>query len=157
MTPRFLLDGMLGGLSRWLRIIGYDTLYYPDKEDTELSVEAEVKNRILVTRDAELHRQATKRGIKTILIHSDQTIEQLREITEKMELGTIAKNTRCPRCNGVLREIEKNSVKDKVPEESFNAFYEFWICADCDAVYWKGSHWIQIQDTLKKIEGSKSL
>ncbi len=56
-----------------------------------------------------------------------------------------------------MREIEKNGVKDKVPEESFNAFNEFWICTDCDAVYWKGSHWIQIQDTLRKIEDSKSL
>jgi len=148
---------MLGGLSRWLRIIGYDTLYYSDKDDIELRIEAEEKDRILVTRDVGLIQQANRHGVKTVLIHSDNTIDQLKEIVEKLSLETIPTNTRCPRCNGELKEIEKKQVENKVPEESFEAFDVFWVCVDCGTVYWNGSHWAQIQETLKKIRDSKSL
>src|SRR6266849_3878961 len=33
---RFLVDGMLGGLARWLRILGQDVRYDASKEDNEL-------------------------------------------------------------------------------------------------------------------------
>ena len=148
---------MLGGLSRWLRMMGYDTLYYSDKDDFELRIEAEEKDRILVTRDVGLIQQASKSGVKTVLIHSDNTIDQLREIVKDQSLETVPTNTRCPRCNGDLREIEKKRVEDKVPMESYKAFDLFWICTDCGTIYWNGSHWAQIQETLKKIRDSKSL
>jgi Uncharacterized conserved protein len=31
--PRFIVDTMLGNLARWLRILGYDTIYSPTMED----------------------------------------------------------------------------------------------------------------------------
>jgi len=31
--PSFLLDGMLGNLARWLRIMGYDSVYLKDEKD----------------------------------------------------------------------------------------------------------------------------
>ena len=36
MKPRFLLDGMLGSLSRWLRICGYDAVFMENASDQEL-------------------------------------------------------------------------------------------------------------------------
>ena len=33
---RFLADVMLGRLAKWLRILGYDTLYFRDMDDREL-------------------------------------------------------------------------------------------------------------------------
>ncbi|MCK5422976.1 MAG: hypothetical protein KAJ08_12470, partial [Deltaproteobacteria bacterium] len=39
---RFLADAMLGKLSKLLRIIGFDTLYYRDAEDDKL-VELAIK------------------------------------------------------------------------------------------------------------------
>ena len=83
---------MLGGLSRWLRIIGYDTLYYADKDDVELRNEAKDDNRILVTRDVGLIQQANRWGVKTFLVQSDNTIEQLREIVKALNLNTVSSN-----------------------------------------------------------------
>ncbi|MBD3172769.1 hypothetical protein GF326_09885 [Candidatus Bathyarchaeota archaeon] len=154
MVRRFLLDGMLGALSRWLRILGFDTLYYVDKDDEELILEAKATGRVLVTRDVELHKRATKHGLKSFLIDSDDTMEQLNEITTKLELNLEPKNTKCPKCNGELRPIEKELVRGFVPPESYEVFNEFWKCEACGAVYWKGSHWDKIQETLNLIDSS---
>ncbi|MFC1802624.1 Mut7-C RNAse domain-containing protein [Thermoproteota archaeon] len=152
MSHRFLLDGMLGSLARWLRIIGYDTLYYVDKEDEELRNEASKTLRILVTRDTELYQRAIKNGgVNAIKITSDTAIDQLKEIAQTLNLQLLPSNTRCPRCNGILTSVGKETVKEQIPKESYKAFEKFWICADCNSIYWKGSHWAQIMETLLKI------
>ena len=148
---------MLGSLARWLRIMGYDTVYYADKEDDELRDEAEKTGRILVTRDSGLYQRAVKNKVQAVLIHQEQTTDQLKEIVKELNLNVESVNTRCPRCNGALEPVDKEKVKDKVPGESFNAFDEFWTCLDCGAVYWKGSHWSQIEKTLNIVMDSNSL
>jgi len=148
---------MLGSLARWLRILGYDTLYYVDRDDDELRDEALKTGRILVTRDSELVQRSRKNGTPVLLIQSDETLTQLKEITETYDLDVTPKNTRCPRCNGLLKSVEKTSLKDAVPDESYNAFDEFWRCMECDAVYWQGSHWVQILDSLESLKGSNNL
>jgi uncharacterized protein len=157
MAPRFLLDGMLGSLARWLRILGYDTLYHVDMEDDKLRAEAKDSHRVLVTRDAELHRQAVKTGLLSVLIYSEHIRGQLRELVDAQGISLAPVNTRCPRCNGNLEPVEKDEITGKVPLESYNVFDEYWVCTDCNAIYWKGSHWVQIQETLNKIADSKSL
>ena len=157
MAPRFLLDGMLDSLARWLRILGYDTLYHIDMEDDLLRAEAQDSQRVLVTRDAELHKKAEKTGLNSVLIHSDHIMEQLKELVDAQDISLIPKNTRCPRCNGELEPVDKDDITGKVPMESYNVFDEYWVCSMCNAIYWKGSHWVQIEETLNKIDDSKSL
>ena len=157
MAPRFLLDGMLGSLARWLRILGYDTLYHIDMEDDLLRAEAQDSKRVLVTRDAELHKIAKKTGLNSVLIHSDHIMEQLKELVDAQDISLIPMNTRCPRCNGDLEPADKDDITGKVPLESYNLFDEYWVCTMCKALYWKGSHWVQIEETLNKIADSNSL
>ena len=157
MAPRFLLDGMLGSLARWLRILGYDTVYHVDMEDDKLRDEAKGSDRILVTRDTELYQKTANSGTEALLIHSEHTTEQLKELVDALGIKLVPMNTRCPRCNGDLKPIDKNEIDGKVPEESYKAFDDYWICTDCNAIYWKGSHWIQIEETLSKITDHKSL
>jgi len=148
---------MLGSLARWLRILGYDTLYYSDRDDDDLRAEALKTDRILVTRDSELVQRSIKNGTQALLIQSDETMKQLQEITNAYDLEVKPKNTRCPRCNGLLESVKKTSVKDVVPEASYNAFDEFWRCMKCEAVYWRGSHWVQILDSLERLKSSNNL
>lgn len=157
MSHRFLLDGMLGSLARWLRILGYDTVYYNDMQDDELRREAKASDRILITRDLELSNKAKKEGVETVLISSEQVTDQLKELVQSLGLSLVPLNTRCPRCNGDLNPIEKELVEGKVPTESYRVFDDFWVCSVCDAIYWKGSHWTQIKETLENIAVSKSL
>ena len=157
MAHRFLLDSMLGSLARWLRILGYNTVYYVDLEDDELREKAKVSNRLLLTRDVNLHQNAKKCGLKTVLIKSENTLNQLKELVESLRINLVPLNTRCPRCNGDLDPIEKNEVEGKVPDESYKVFDKYWICSLCKSLYWKGSHWNQIEKTLNKIATSMSL
>lgn len=152
MKYRFILDGMLGSLARWLRIIGYDTLYYSDKEDEDLRSEAMKTGRILVTRDEELYKRAVKEGQESFLVKSEAVTVQLKELVDALGLILLVQVSRCPRCNGALSPVEKDDVRDRVPDASFEAFDEFWACVECGAVYWRGSHWAQIEETLNKIE-----
>jgi uncharacterized protein with PIN domain len=152
MPHRFILDGMLGSLARWLRIIGYDTIYYVDKEDDELRDEAKKNNRTLITRDHELYKKAVKNGIAAYILQSEKTTTQLKELADTLDLKMVPLNTRCPKCNSVLNHVEKEAVKERVPKASLKAFNEFWQCKKCKAVYWRGSHWIQIVKTLNNIK-----
>jgi uncharacterized protein with PIN domain len=116
-------------------------------DDEELHRKAREKGRILVTRDRELSI-SSKNDVQTLLIESYETLSQLREMIAAYELDTIPKNTRCPRCNGVLEEKEKQLLRNLVPTESYEAFDRFWRCSSCGAVYWRGSHWTNIKKTL---------
>ena len=144
----FLLDGMLGKLARWLRIAGFDTLFYRDKGDDELIQEVLESNRVLLTRDRELVQRATKRGVHVLLIEPEDAKSQLSQVKDVFNLTLEPSLSRCPVCNGILVEESKENVSDRVPETSLNAFDEFWACNECQKVYWKGSHWKKIKETL---------
>ena len=64
---KLLTDGMLGRLTRWLRALGYDTVYAPDTDDNELLRRARAQDRVLLTAD---HALAMRRGARTLLIET---------------------------------------------------------------------------------------
>src|SRR5690348_2967790 len=65
---RFLVDGMLGGLARWLRILGQDVRYEASTEDNELLRIAYEENMVLLTRDEELYQRSLGRKIQSALV-----------------------------------------------------------------------------------------
>ena len=48
---KFLVDSMLGRLAKWLRILGYDTLYFSSLDDNDLVRIARAEGRMVLTRD----------------------------------------------------------------------------------------------------------
>ena len=144
----FILDGMLGSLARWLRIAGFDSIYFRDLDDDLLLDETRSSSRIMLTRDRELYQRAQKQGLKSIYLESEEVNAQLSHLKTELGLEFSASNSRCPRCNGLLKLTSKAEVEDMVPAESFNAFDEFWVCGECSRAYWKGSHWEKIRETL---------
>jgi len=145
----FLLDGMLGRLARWLRLMGYSAQYYPDLEDEEL-LERASSGAVLVTRDVELHRRAQKQGADSYLVSSSNHLDQLEEVSKAFHLAP-RPQSRCTRCNGELREATREEVAGKVPPASFKRYRVFWVCRECGKVYWAGSHWGQIKKVLQGI------
>lgn len=152
MGPRFLVDSMLGSLSRWLRITGFDAEYRRDAADEDLIDEAIATGRVLLTRDKVLVARATKRGVKVVLVEGEHDVEQLGMVASALNLKLEVSESRCPKCNGSLVRTEKSVLTDQVPEASLNAFDDFWICQECSSIFWRGSHWDQIRSTLDKAE-----
>jgi len=150
----FIADGMLGKLSRWLRILGCDIQYIPDAPDGALLEATEKSGRTLLTSDIQLNRLAAKQRIESYLVDGSSEAENLAKIARrfsvKLEVDLTA--TRCPLCNSTLREVPYEAVEGRVPPASFRRYKRFWICRNskCDKIYWQGSHWRKIKEILKE-------
>ena len=150
---KFLVDGMLGGLARWLRILGQDVRYETSAGDNELLQIAENENMILLTRDTELSERAEARKLSSLLVVGDTEKERMAQVARafRVRLDIRMAMTRCPECGSSLNEASKAELAGKVPETSLRLYNKFWICADCGKPYWLGSHWKQIRQTLDDV------
>ncbi len=154
-NPRFISDVMLGSLARWLRILGYDTIYFRAIDDNELIKIARQQERILLTRDTGIARR--KHIQQFILIHSNATLEQLKEVLsalKKMDLTFSQLPPRCALCNGELAATEREAVAGRIPEYVFLNATSFFSCRECGKVYWCGSHKKSIDSQLQNILGA---
>lgn len=158
--PRFVADVMLGRLARWLRFLGFDTVYSPSMTDGALIRIAREEGRIILTRDTRLVKI---KGLgRFLLISSNEVLDQLHETIRAFELVRFDHFSRCVACNGALRIIEdKSVVKDSVPEYVFLHHDVFWECEECGKIYWEGSHPQKFREVVRDIlenvdkEGSK--
>ena len=145
---RFIVTKELGRLARWLRIAGFDTIYFIADKKATLALTALRDNRIIVTRSKEKTDYLEK---QTVMIESNKLEEQLREIISKLKLRIDEKNmfTRCTLCNEVLEDVKKEEVKKEVPEYVYQHQDLFMKCPKCKKIYWKGSHWGHVKEVLE--------
>jgi uncharacterized protein with PIN domain len=146
----FVADGHLGRLTRNLRLLGFDVAYDPQADDRQLLRVMERENRALLTRDRRLLMHAV---VKTgYYPRSQNADEQTVEVTRRFSLlDSIAPFTRCIRCNGLLRNVSKAEIVERL-EPLTNIYYEqFQRCTDCGQIYWPGSHFSKLQERLDKI------
>lgn len=148
--PKFVVDNMLGTVARWLRILGYDTVYDGKASDWQILRRAELEKRIIVTRDRALHNKALKLGLKSILLWENDMAERLAHIAAVagINLGVDLERTRCPEDNTPLVKVDKEKVRDRVPPAVYRLHSDFWECPRCGKVYWVGSHWRMIERIL---------
>ena len=137
---RFVVDGHLGRLAAYLRMLGFDTLYRNDYTDAELACLSAEEGRILLTRD----RGLLKRSQVThgYCLRNTAPREQLVEVLRRFDLfGLVEPFQRCLRCNSLLRPAAKEEVWDLLPPRVREEQGEFHQCPACGQVYWKGSHY----------------
>ena len=151
---KFLADGMLGKLARWLRMLGQDVKYSNKLEDDELVTVAEKERRALLTRDLELYQRATAKGINAFYVAGETEAARLSELAKRFSISLVIdlKNSRCPKCNTKLRAAAKAKIAGKVEKNTFAHYSDFWECPSCGQVYWQGAHWERIRATLKAAE-----
>lgn len=149
---RFVADGMLGKLTRWLRMLGCDVKYSRVLNDKELIQIAETEHRTLLTRDLELYRQAVTRGMDAFLVEGVTGVERLARLAERFNLKLEIDITfsRCPKCNAEISPVSKSEAVGRVPETTASSYDEFWKCLGCGQIYWRGAHWKRIDRTLRE-------
>jgi uncharacterized protein with PIN domain len=133
----FVVDAMLGRLAKWLRILGYDTLYDPSWDDAYLVRLARAEDRFLLTRDLQLTR---RKGVRVVWIASESLEEQLDQLHADLGVAAIAPWTRCPVCNSALVSVPKGDAWGQVPPYVFVTQEEFRLCPHCNRFYWRGTH-----------------
>lgn len=150
-TSRFVLDVHLGKLARYLRLLGFDTLYRNDYDDAELAHLASVEQRILLTRDRDL----LKRAVVThgFFVRATEPRRQIEEVLERLDLyRAIRPFQRCTRCNGLLAPASKGQVWERLAPKTRLYVQAFWMCGQCGQVYWEGSHLPQIRRFIEALQ-----
>jgi uncharacterized protein with PIN domain len=150
MPPLFLADVHLGKLAKALRLLGFDTAYQHDLTKSALIKMAVTENRVLLSRNASL---ASNPFIQSFTVHNQDPDAQLREVLAHFPLKEqIAAFTRCLVCNELLQPVDKSKVTNQLPENTRLYFDDFWQCAHCMRVYWKGSHFERMEQLVQQIQ-----
>ncbi len=155
-TQEFLLDGMLGKLARWLRILGFDTLYAPDLDDASLVKLARREERILVTKDRNLYRQALLNNVPSYLIRAVKLSDMLASMEAELRIRLSPEQVepRCSVCNVRVVHIDWDEAQRRVPKGVSETYREFWRCSRCQRIYWKGTHWRNMNRLLDSVKGA---
>jgi uncharacterized protein len=147
---RFVTDGHLGGLTRNLRLLGFDVAYSQNADDRQLLELMSRENRALLTRDRRLLMHAVVQN--GYWPRSQNPNEQTIEIIRRFNLSeSIAPFTRCLRCNAVLEEAPKADIIDKLEPLTKIYYNQFRRCPGCKQIYWPGSHFPKLQKRIEEI------
>ncbi len=148
LERRFVVDSMLGKVAKWLRILGYDTLYEPVGKSKML--EYTEAGWILLTR-----RQSWRGRRNVICLQQNAPMDQIRELHAqlplRMEPGQFL--ARCIRCNELLEAVDRQDVFGLVPDYIFETVARFHRCSRCRRVYWGGSHTARMAEGLRRALG----
>jgi uncharacterized protein with PIN domain len=141
--PRFVVDGHLGRLAAYLRMLGFNCWYQRDADDVLLAAIASAEGRVLLTRDVGLlKRREVDRGY---CVRSDKPHDQLREVAHRFGLEhRITPFRRCMECNGELASVTKDQVDKMLPPHTRETKDIFSKCAGCGKVFWRGSHYVRM-------------
>jgi uncharacterized protein with PIN domain len=146
----FIADVHLRKLARLLRLLGFDTAHSNDYPDAEIVAIASNEGRIILTRD----RQLLKHSAVThgYWIRSGHPLEQAREVVHRFDLTAQAQPfRRCLSCNGLLKPVDKKEVLSRIPPKTALWQDEYFICQACDKLFWRGTHFSKLQETVERI------
>jgi uncharacterized protein with PIN domain len=153
--PAFVLDSNLGRLARYLRLLGFDSLYQNDYDDQTVANIADQQQRIVLTRDrALLQRKIITRGY---FVREVRPRPQVKEVLARFDLYRLVDPfKRCIRCNGDLQAVDKQAIEERLEPKTRQYFDTFRMCTSCGQIYWQGSHHarsLRLIDELIKSQG----
>jgi uncharacterized protein with PIN domain len=147
-APIFIADCHLGKLAKYLRVMGFDTLYFNSIDDNDLIEIAEKEERIILTRDRALHE---REKAPTFYLEPIDNLEQLKVLQEQFSIKSYVFAGRCILCNIPLQSIEKGKIENQIPQKVKLYFSEFEICPTCNRIYWHGDHYKRMMNIINAI------
>ncbi len=138
-----VVDSMLGKLSRYLRMMGYDVEYIQNDKDDSYIINTS-KNNLVLTRDKQLHERLRN----SLLIQSYIPIGQLEELRGKLPSPEHGYMDLCSSCGSV---VVKTEMRDGLPEYVNRDATELFYCKSCDRYYWNGSHTATFRKMVERI------
>ena len=151
--PCFLAEATLGRLAKWLRLLGFDTIF-PAGRRMEDAAERCKKERILLTRTVRVARKCSDRPV--IFIGDNDPEDQLRAVAARLGLTArdLAPFSRCLRCNRKTVPVSKDAARGKVPDYVWQTSPRFTACEGCRKIYWPGTHTERAFEQIRRLFGS---
>jgi len=156
MAIKFIADNNVGKLARWLRLIGYDTLLFRQKDDGQMIKTALSEDRVILTKDTQFmkRRLVTNGKLKAILVKQDDSKLQVQEVVKPLNLNYHFRPfSLCLECNQALIARDKVEVQNLVPAHVFETQIQYTECPACHRIYWQGTHWRAMVKKLQDLEG----
>lgn len=149
---KFLVDQSLGGLLKWLRLLGYDAEPTGLNSRQPGALPAPQPETCILTRQAGL--AANLRRPDLVVLAADEVEEQVAELCRRLHLPPQAWRPlhRCSKCNHLLQSVGPEQVADKVPDYILGRYSQFAVCPQCQRVFWEGSHQTRIRQRLQALE-----
>jgi uncharacterized protein with PIN domain len=156
----FLVDSMLGRLSKWLRVLGVDVEFHdfhlpsilshkaathtstsirpaPPGTPPPILLRAHQSKRVVLTRDRRLveSRHNALLGVYTYLVQGNDTRQQLEQVVESFEIQLDVEElmSRCSGCNAkgyVALSKEEIEARQDIPERVKRNVDTFWTCVN---------------------------
>jgi uncharacterized protein len=147
---KFIVDNNVGRLARWLRALGYDTLFINPIDDGELVEIARREGRVVLTKDTGIFRRrlVASGEVKAIRVKGDDWRQQLAQVVRELGLETAPRFTRCLECNAPLEVRTRDEVRPHVPAFVYRTQEDFLACPSCGRHYWQGTHWQRMRRDL---------
>ena len=147
---RFICDQHLGTLARLLRMMGFDTTWERDWLEPELARRAVNEDRVVLSRNRSLLKR--KALTQALLIRGNRPDDQAAEVLHRFLLaGQIQMFNRCTACNGLVEPVSKAKVRDRIPPRTKLWLDDYFLCRDCDNLYWEGTHVTAIRQRVAAI------
>lgn len=148
----FILDVHLGKLARTLRLFGIDASLDTSWEDADIIRLSNQQRRMILTRDLGLLKTgAAQFGY---WVRSKDPDQQIEEIFKRFNIRDhISPFSRCMKCNGPKKQIPLSKVEDRIPPKVKQWHSQYWECATCHQVYWKGSHFKNLKKKVEHLTG----
>jgi uncharacterized protein with PIN domain len=162
--PKFLVDVMLYGLARQLRLWGIDTeaietvpkgnRHFVHRQLVERAAE---EGRIILTCDVVFLTRGLSDQAYYVKAYNGNSRQQLLDVIDDFKLKSVIKRdsllSRCARCNGEFGDVpvSGSTLTDRcsVPSEvRRREELEFWECRRCGAAYWQGSMYARAMERL---------
>ena len=143
----FVADSMLGKLARYLRIMGYDTIYQKGYSEQRLS-ELVAEGRVLLTRSTVRVTEYPH----SVFIDRDLVKDQLTVLDSNLRMSRDQEKwfTRCSICNSPLSKVDREGAQAHVPDYVFFRYPEkIQFCPSCKRFYWPGTHRERMLERLK--------
>ena len=142
----------MGKLAKWLRIMGFDSLFFNGDNDSDMVRQALAEDRVILTRDTEImERRVVRNGrLKAVLIQSEVPDIQMRQVLTALDLEPHFRPfTLCLECNELLVEKAREEVENRVPPYVYKTQTQYMECPACHRIYWRGTHW---EAMVRKLE-----
>jgi len=147
---KFLVDVNVAKLGALLRMVGIDAAPAIDFDDQVLAQQSAREGRILLSRDRNLLRR--KIVMFGRLVRAENPEEQLVEVIQLYDLLPLFRPfTRCMRCNGLLRQVEKEEISHRLEPLTEKYYNTFHVCRCCNNLYWPGTHRERMEELLRRI------